>query len=99
MVEVAARSIGGLCSKALTFKNEITLEDIILRQAVGQDISDIQRERQAAAVMMIPIATAGVLKRVGNIIEAKAVAGVEDVIISIAENTAVEPMPQGGRYL
>ncbi|MGH1362745.1 MAG: ATP-grasp domain-containing protein [Calditrichia bacterium] len=99
IIEIAARSIGGLCSRVLRFSEKLVLEDLILRQAIGVDISEVQRERQAAAVMMVPIPSAGRLKRVGGVDEASAVEGVEDVIISIPNGQEVLPMPFGGRYL
>ncbi|MEZ4765697.1 MAG: ATP-grasp domain-containing protein [Calditrichia bacterium] len=73
VIELAARSIGGLCSRVLRFGDGITLEELILRQAIGEDISNIQRERSAAAVMMIPIPKSGMLKSINGVDEAKAV--------------------------
>src|SRR6202035_2898429 len=49
MLEVAARPIGGLCARVLP-----GLEELILRYAAGQDVSDIAMPRDAAGVMMIP---------------------------------------------
>ena len=99
VIEIAARSIGGLCSRVLRFDGDITLEDIILRQALGEDIRDIQREHSAAAVMMIPIPAAGTLKAVEGIDAAKAVEGIETVLITIPTGQSVQPMPWGSRYL
>ena len=99
VIEIAARSIGGLCSKVLRFTEDLKLEDLILRQAIGVDISTVQRERQAAAVMMIPIPKAGILTAVEGIEDAKVVDGIEDVIITIPNGQDVLPMPFGGRYL
>jgi len=99
VIEIAARSIGGLCSKVLRFTEDLMLEDLILRQAIGVDISTVQRERQAAAVMMIPIPAAGTLTTVEGVEAAKAIEGVEDVIITIPNGQDVLPMPFGGRYL
>ena len=99
VIELAARSIGGLCSRVLRFGDGITLEELILRQAIGEDINHIQRERSAAAVMMIPIPKSGMLKSINGVDEAKAVPGIENVIITIPVDQPVEPMPWGGRYL
>ena len=105
-VEVAARSIGGLCSRVLRFRERpedpeatLSLESLILRQALGRDIAAIQRERPAAAVMMLPIPREGRLLRVAGVEAARAVPGIEDLVITIPEETAVVPMPWGGRYL
>jgi len=99
VIEIAARSIGGLCSRMLRFDAGMTLEELILRQATGENIWEIQRERSAAGVMMIPIPRAGTLKVVRGIDAAKAIPGVGDVIITIPNGQEVLPMPFGGRYL
>src|SRR5438105_9161760 len=62
IVEVAARSIGGLCSSTLRFGGETSLEEIILRHSAGLDLISLEREQQPAGVMMIPIPATGVLR-------------------------------------
>ena len=64
VLEVAARSIGGLCSRTLRFGTGMTLEEIILRHALGWPIDTLTRERRPAGVMMIPIPRAGRLQAV-----------------------------------
>jgi biotin carboxylase len=59
VIEVAARSIGGLCSRTLRFGTGLSLEELILRQALGMAIPSFERERRAVGVMMIPIPRAG----------------------------------------
>jgi len=75
VIEVAARSIGGLCSRTLRFGPGLSLEELILRQALGMEIPSLERERRAVGVMMIPIPRAGVLKEVRGQTEAQAVPG------------------------
>lgn len=99
LVEIAARSIGGLCSRALRFDGGMSLEELILRHTIGEDVAHIQRDSQAAGVMMIPIPKAGILSSVDGKEEAKQVEGIEDIIISIPKNHPVQPMPRGGKYL
>jgi biotin carboxylase len=100
IVEVAARSVGGLCSNALRFGTaDVSLEEIILRQAARLEIASLQRERQPSGVMMIPIPRGGILRDVRGLAEAKAVPGVEDVAISISRGHAVVPLPRGTQYL
>src|SRR5215813_2216033 len=55
IVEIAGRSIGGLCSTILQFGVDMCLEELILRQAIGMEIGALDREDQAVGVMMIPI--------------------------------------------
>ena len=99
LIELAARSIGGLCSRTLSFGTGMSLEEIILRHALGWPIASLERERPAAAVMMIPIPRGGILEEVRGLEAARAVAGIEDVTISIATGHAVVPLPEGSRYL
>ena len=99
VIEVAARAIGGLCSRALRFSEGMSLEELIIRNALGEDVSRVERERQAAGVMMIPIPRAGVLKEVRGVNEAKAVRDIEDVIITAYITQEIAPPPEGASYL
>ncbi len=99
LIEVAARAIGGRCSRVLRFEDGASLEELILRQAVGEDVSGFRRESRAAGVMMIPIPRAGVLREVAGVEEARAVEGVEAVEITLARTQPVEPLPEGFQYL
>jgi biotin carboxylase len=98
-IEVAARSIGGLCSRTLRFGTGHRLEDLILSHALGLPIPSTRRQRAAAGVMMIPIPKAGVLRAVHGVGAALAVPGIEDVRITIPVGAEVEPLPEGSRYL
>jgi hypothetical protein len=99
IVEVAGRSIGGLCSQTLRFGPDISLEELILRQAVGLDIGALSGEAQARGVMMIPIPEAGLLKQVEGVEAAERVPGVESVEITAALNQPLIPLPEGESYL
>ena len=99
LIELAARSIGGLCSRTLSFGTGMSLEEIILRHALGWPIASLERERPAAAVMMIPIPRGGVLERVEGIEAARAVPGIEDVTISMHTGQRIVPLPEGSQYL
>jgi biotin carboxylase len=99
IVEVAARSIGGLCSNTLRFGDGTSLEEIVLRQAVGLDLSSLEREQRPAGVMMIPIPATGVLRAVRGLAEAQAIAGIREVSITIPCGERVEPLPRASRYL
>src|SRR5262249_50274618 len=75
VLEIAARPIGGLCSRVLTFDGGATLEHVLLRHAVGEAIDGVTREARAAAVMMIPIPRRGMLRSVTGEEAARNVAG------------------------
>jgi biotin carboxylase len=99
VLEVAARSIGGLCSRTLRFGTGMTLEEIILRHALGWSIASLTRERRPAGVMMIPIPRAGCLTAVRGTAAAAAVAGIEEVTITAHVGQQLVPLPEGWQYL
>jgi biotin carboxylase len=99
VLEIAARSIGGLCSRTLTFGTGLSLEELILCHALGRPLESLERERRAAGVMMIPIPRAGRLASVRGPDEAAAVDGVEDVAITMHPGQEVVPLPEGWQYL
>ena len=99
VLELAARSIGGLCSRALRFGTGATLEEVILRHALGLPLPDLHREAAASGVMMLPIERAGVLTGVGGRDEALAVSGITDLQITVPPDREVVPLPEGDRYL
>ena len=99
IIEIAARSIGGLCARTLRFGTGISLEELIIRHAIGMEVESLQREQQPAGVMMIPIPHAGVLREVRGKADAERVSGIEEVTISILIGQKVLPLPEGARYL
>ena len=99
MLEIAGRSIGGLCSTILEFGAGMCLEELILRQAIGEEITSIEREERASAVMMIPIPAAGMLRAVDGVEEALAVPLITGVEITAKLRHTLVPLPEGTSYL
>ena len=99
MLEVAARPIGGLCARALRFGDAMPLEELIVRHALGEDVSGLQRERRASGVMMIPIPHAGFYEAVEGIENARQVPGIETIDISAKVRQKLVPLPEGSSYL
>jgi biotin carboxylase len=99
LLEVAARSIGGLCSRTLRFGSGMTLEEVILRHALGWAIPSLARERRPAGVMMLPIPRAGRLRAVRGREAAEHVPGVEEVAITAHLEQELVPLPEGWQYL
>jgi biotin carboxylase len=99
LLEVAARSIGGLCARALRFGAGVSLEELIIRHAVGAPLDGLTREAAAAGVMMLPIPRAGTLVGVGGQDTARAIPGVAGLEITIPTGRRVVPLPEGDRYL
>ncbi len=99
VIELAARTIGGLCSRALVFATSATLEQLVLAHAVGLPPGPFEREERAAGVLMVPIPQAGTFLGVEGVSRALAVPGITDVQITIGPGRKVSPVPEGGRYL
>jgi biotin carboxylase len=98
VLEIAARTIGGDCARLLSFGTGRSLEELVLRQAVGERIR-IPPPSGAAGVLMIPVPGAGVLRRVEGVMAARKVPGIEDVVIAVREGYELVPLPEGGSYL
>jgi len=99
LLEIAGRSIGGLCGQTLRFETEATLEELILRQAFGMDLSGAERKSGADGVMMIPIPEAGLLKEVRGLEKARQVALIDEITITAPLNYPLVPLPEGNSYL
>jgi formate-dependent phosphoribosylglycinamide formyltransferase (GAR transformylase) len=107
VLEVAARPIGGLCAGALKFRKQgakagdqtISLEELLLRHALGESIDDWRRETPASGVMMIPIPERGTYRGVEGVDAAKAVSGIDDVRMTAKPDQRLVPLPEGASYL
>ena len=98
LLEVAARTIGGECSKLLRFSAGHSLEEVVLAAAMGRSLPR-GLDSAAAGVMMLPTPRAGTLRRVEGVLEALAVPGVDEVSISAGTGTELVPLPEGSAYL
>lgn len=98
-IELAGRSIGGLCSTILEFGAGMSLEELILRQAVGMELPSVERQGGAVGVMMIPIPKRGVLRCVDGQEEALRVPGITGLEITARINYPILPLPEGASYL
>src|SRR5690606_39065726 len=103
VLEIAARPIGGLCARALRFRDRdgetIGLEELLLRHALGDDVTGWTREPDASGVMMIPIPRAGILRSVEGIDDTRAIPGVDDVRVTAKMGQRLVPLPEGASYL
>jgi hypothetical protein len=99
VIEVAARSIGGLCARTLRFGlGQASLEEIVLRQALDLPLPPLER-RDAAGVMMIPIPDGGVLVAVDGVEAAREVPLIDDVNVTARPGEVLVPLPEGASYL
>ncbi|HEX3722492.1 MAG TPA: ATP-grasp domain-containing protein [Nitrolancea sp.] len=99
ILEIAGRSIGGLCSTILEFGTGLALEELILLQAIGSTVSGIERDSGAVGVMMIPIPKGGILRGFSGVEEAESVAGITGIEITARLNHSIVPLPEGSSYL
>jgi len=114
VLEVAARPIGGLCASALAFRRpedkrqnderendhrHTSLEELLLRHALGEDVTEYRREASASGVMMVPIPRRGIYRGVEGAESVRAVPGVSDVRITAKLDQVLLPLPEGATYL
>src|SRR5713101_6498858 len=100
VLEAQPRPIGGLCSRVLRFgPGKIVLEELLVRHAVGFEVSDLPREEAATGVMMIPVPRSGLYEGVEGVADASAVAGIESVEITARAHDYIAAWPEGSSYL
>jgi hypothetical protein len=100
ILEAAARPIGGLCARVLRFEDPpCGLEELLLRHALGEDVSSAKLAAGSHGVMMIPIPHAGVYRGVQGLEDARRVPGVEDIVITAKGGQEMLPLPEGSTYL
>ena len=113
MLDAAARPIGGLCAKALRFElprrqmdprtawvpRSAPLEELVIRHAMGEDVSGAMLEGPASGVMMVPIPKGGIYESVEGVERARAIPGIEDVIVTAKPGQRLVPLPEGSSYL
>ena len=106
VLEVAARPIGGLCARALRFTSPDdgaastrSLEELLLRHAIGETVDTWTRESSASGVMMIPIPRRGVFRHADGLEEARRIPGVDDIRVTAKPDQLLIPLPEGASYL
>lgn len=103
VLEVAARPIGGLCARAVTFDGPrgrgVPLEDVLLAHAAGMAPPCWRLARPAVGVMMVPIPRSGVLRGVAGEGGARAVPGVTEVVVTAKIDQRLVALPEGASYL
>lgn len=97
MLEIAARPIGGLCARALRFQ-PYTLEELVILHAIGAAAPAAGMYTPASGVMMIPVPQAGIFASLAGVDEARAVPGIDDVIITAKPGEKLVPLPEGASY-
>jgi hypothetical protein len=106
VLEIAGRPIGGLCARALRFVRRdaaetdggLSLEDLLLRHALGEALAPYGREARASAVMMLPVPGRGRYRRTEGLDAARATPGVDDVVVTARDGQMFVPLPEGHSY-
>ena len=103
MLEIAARPIGGLCARALRFRmtgreDTFTLEELLVLHAIGAMPAQLAPASAASGVMMIAVPRAGVFESVSGTESARAIPGIDDVVITAKPGERLVPLPEGASY-
>jgi hypothetical protein len=88
-----------MCSQCVRFDRGISLEELIIRHALGENVGEVRREACAAGVMMIPIPKNGIYAGVRGIEDASAVPGIDGVMITAKQGQRLLKLPEGASYL
>ena len=105
LLEIAARSIGGLCGRVLTHSLGMSLEELILRALLGQPVAEpltlagAGGAAGAVGVMMIPIPRRGIYHGVEGLAAARSAPGITAVTMTAEPGQLVAPPPEGSSYL
>ncbi len=98
LIEIAARTIGGLCGRLLRFGLGCSLEEVVVRHALREPMN-LGKQEGASGVLMIPVPEAGILRRVEGLMAADKVPGVVEVVIDVREGQELVPLPEGSSYV
>ncbi len=98
-VELAARSIGGTCSKAVPLAGRTSIEQLILAESLGLDVPNLVFENQASGVYMIPVPRKGRLRAINGIEKARAVRWITGIDMTYSVDSDVAPIPYDAKYL
>jgi biotin carboxylase len=99
LIEIAARSIGGYCSKVLRFQGGLSLEDVIVRHALRMNDGHIPLEPGATGVMMLQAPRPGRFSGVEGADSARAVPGIDEFVLSAWVGQQLSPLPEGFLYV
>jgi len=104
IMEVAARCIGGLCARSLRFKfpllkEDMSLEEVLIRLALGNQVHRVSREPLASGVMMIRIPKGGFYEETRGTQYALGTPGIWDLEITAKPQQKLVPLPEGSSYL
>lgn len=99
ILEIAARTIGGLCSRLFQFGTGYSLEEVVVRHALRLPVV-LGEMCGAAGVLMIPVPeTGGLLRRIEGLMAADKIPGIQEIIIDVRPGQELIPLPEGASYV
>lgn len=98
MLEIAPRTIGGLCSRLLIPLLGRSLESLVLDQALGR-FEPLETASGAAGVYMIPVPHPGLFESVEGLEQAQNIPGITGITITASVDEPLEPLPEGNKYV
>ena len=98
VIEVAGRSIGGICGRACAWTARHISRDPH-PSPCPRSTPRPARTRNASGVMMLPIAGPGTLAAIGGLEDAGQVDGIDAIEITAPIGTHLRPVPESDRYL
>lgn len=100
LLEIASRPIGGLCGRSLTFGlSGASLEELLLRNAMGLKVRGTRLFPGASGVSMIPVPAAGVFAGMEGTAEALEVDHITGIEVNRIIGRRVVPLPDESTYL
>lgn len=82
-----------------TRSEDVSLENLLTRLALGQPVDHLEREQQASGVMMIPIPAEGIYEDATGVEAAQAMEHIEGIEITAKPGQKLVPLPEGSSYL
>jgi biotin carboxylase len=99
LLEIAPRTIGGLCGRVLRRRLGMSLEELVIRDALGLPVDADGVDARPSGVMMIPVPRAGIFKGVAGIDAARAIDGIDEVTITARSGEILSPLPEEASYI
>lgn len=100
LIEIAARSIGGLCSRSLDFGlMDTSLESLILRNALDGAPPHLRRRPMANGVLMIPTPADGRFAGLRGEAEVRALEEITGIDITAVKGQRLLAPPDGDMYV
>lgn len=98
LLEVAPRTIGGLCSRIFRYGVGVSLEEIVLRGLIRDSVPELRWSLKTRGVMMMPVSGRGVFEGASGVDRARALPGIREVTVSARPGDTFLPPPYGDRY-